>query len=441
MKPPTLVGYFPSHRLRRFGLAALIVLLSLAYWSGVKQVPFHPDESTQTFMSADVEAFLSQPASLFWTADKAADLRQRYRELDAPLTRTLIGLARAVTRQPALPADWDWSLTWAENADRGALPGDRLLLIARLAVSFLFPISLLLMYDIGRRLNGDLTGGLALLLLAGSALVLLHTRRAMAESTLLFTTLLAMNELLRRPLSPVRLGASAALAFCAKQSALIFLPLAAFWLILSPRPTRTFHRIGLDLLRLTAAFALLVLFLNPFLWAHPIQAARAALTARQDLLTRQMEAVRAVNPEKVLSTPGDRLAGLAANLFFLKPAVEDIANYTQDLALSRSAYLSNPLHTLLRSPAGGAAQLAFTLLGLALVVRLATLRSHPRREALWILLGVFIATLAGLWVGIPLPFQRYVFPLLPPVLLLQAFGVSRLLQAIPTFFHKKTGEA
>lgn len=441
MRLPAYARKTASPWLRQIGLASLIIGLSLLYWNGIKTVPFHPDESTQIFMSSDVRAFFTQPSSVFWTVEKSDDMRQRYRELDAPLTRTLIGMAYAITHQPALPADWDWSLSWDENAARGALPDSRQLQIARFSVAVLFPFSLLLLFDIGRRLNGELTGWLALLLLAGNALVLLHTRRAMAESSLLFTTLLAIWLMLRHPASPIWLGAGAALAFCAKQSALIFLPLSAILLTVRPGTSRILHRIGRDLLLLIATFALLVLVLNPFLWAHPIQAARAALTARQDLLTRQVEAVRAINPEKILSTPGDRLASLTANLFFVGPAIEDIANYTQDLTEARFAYLSNPLHTLLRSTTGGAAQLALTLLGLALAFRMALRRSHPYRQALWTILGVFTATLAALWVGIPLPFQRYVIPLLPPVLLLQAFGASRLLQTVSGLNQKKTGEA
>jgi hypothetical protein len=173
--------------LKRFSIwdrlfAVLLVASSLFYFWGLKAVPFHPDEGTQLFMSADFEALLTRPLTLVWQPGEDGDLRQRYRLLDAPLTRYLIGAGRMATGQPALVMDWDWSLGWKENSMAGAVPTPSQLDAARFAVASLFPLTLLFTYLTGKALVGGPAGLLAALLTATNALILLHTRRAMAES-------------------------------------------------------------------------------------------------------------------------------------------------------------------------------------------------------------------------------------------------------------------
>ena len=113
----------------------IILALTLAYLAGLAGVPFHPDESTQLFMSSDLNTLFSRPADLFWSTANEQDARQIYRELDAPLARYLIGVGRTIASLPALPVDWDWSKSWEENQTAGALPDARLLLVGRLSVA------------------------------------------------------------------------------------------------------------------------------------------------------------------------------------------------------------------------------------------------------------------------------------------------------------------
>ena len=102
--------------LLRYGPGVLLLLLfSIGYFLGVKQVPFHPDESTNLYMSSDLSAFFNNPARLFWTPENSDELRMRYRVLDAPLNRYLVEISRTLNRQTALESDWDWSKTWDEN--------------------------------------------------------------------------------------------------------------------------------------------------------------------------------------------------------------------------------------------------------------------------------------------------------------------------------------
>src|SRR5512140_1759946 len=99
-----------------------VLLVTLLYWAGLASVPFHPDESTQIFMSADFDTLFRQPGSLAWSPTPADPARQLYRLLDAPLTRDLIGAGRTLAGLPATSIDWNWSLTYADNAASGALP-------------------------------------------------------------------------------------------------------------------------------------------------------------------------------------------------------------------------------------------------------------------------------------------------------------------------------
>ncbi len=122
------------------------------------QVPFHPDESTQIFMSSDVETIFSNVRALFWSPDLPPDSRMDYRLLDAPIPRYLIGLGRLLTHQSPLPVDWNWSLSWDENLSAGAFPTNMLLLTAHLSVAWVFPISLLLLWSILSKQFSKLTG-------------------------------------------------------------------------------------------------------------------------------------------------------------------------------------------------------------------------------------------------------------------------------------------
>ena len=405
------------------GLAILIV--SLAYFSGLSSTPFHPDESTQIFMSRDVDLFFSQPFRLFWREDKTQDPVQRYRLLDAPLTRYLIGVGRNVEgAQPALISDWDWSKTWAENELAGALPGELLLLTARAATAFLFPLTCWLIYVTGRTLGGNRMGWLAFLLFAGNALVLLHTRRAMAESVLLFTVSLTIFLVLRSPANPYLLALATALAFNAKQSALILFLWGAVALTFSDEKLISWQTRSLNLIKYVVLFVAIVFLLNPFLWNSPFKAMPAAWKARQELVEKQIVSFGAAAPGQILHSPVQRLVGLIANLYIQPPQIAEAENYSRETIEAARAYFSNPLHTLLRGFVGGALMAALTVFGFLLLLRQSMMKNSPncRRAAVLLCIGGALQ-FVSLLVAVPLPFQRYVVPLIPFTCLYIAFGV------------------
>lgn len=408
-------------------LIAVIGFMAFLYIRGIAGVPFHPDESTQLFMSQDVENFFTDPSGLFWQPDSSADLRQQYRLLDAPLTRYLIGLARWVGGRQALPQDWDWSKTWEENHQAGALPDPSLLLTARLGVAFLFPLSLFLMYKIGESVGESRAGWCAMLLLGSNALVLLHTRRAMAESALLFTILLVLYFTLSQKRARWLIALPASLAFCTKQSAGVLLIaglVALFWSL--PGQNQSLKRLAQNLTSYFLLSALTILLLNPFMWQDPIRAVDAAAKARRDLLERQVAALS----EQRLASPQTRVAGVLAQLYFSQPTIAEVANYLDETRADEIAYLSNPIHRLGRGLAGAMILLVMTLFGLALSgLKLMRCPGLLRRRIgiIW-LAGALQAT--ALLLAVPLPFQRYYLPLLPYVCLWAGYGFSEIVLLI-----------
>lgn len=413
----------------------IIILFSVFFLAGVKDVPFHPDESTYIFMSDDVTILLNDPQSVFWQPGQIDDLRQHYRKLDPPTSRNMIALSRYLTGQPSLAADWDWSLSWQENAQAGALPNAGLLTASRIGVALLFPFSLFVFYLTVKKVSNSITAWLSMLFLAGNAIFLLHTRRAMSESFLLFAIILSVYFLIQFQDKPWLSSIPIALAINAKLSAapLVFIGLLAI-LVLNIRKEHP----GKNILRQLTLFAVILLaisfLLNPFLWAHPVQAAQSAWQARLELTGRQVATVLEVSPEQVLDNPAKRIGNLLAHLFYTPPAIADVANYLAETGSSAEAYLSNPLHTLGRSLLSGSLALVLTLTGfLASLLDLSRSRSLPL--LFFNLSG--LALIAAILILVPLPFQRYVLPALPFACFWSAYLIAKFIDGILKALKRK----
>jgi len=441
----------------------LLVILSAFYIWGIQVVPFHPDETTQMYMSSDFEALFSQPSSLFWRPEQAANPRQRYRELDAPLTRYLLGLGRTIAGQRAISADWDWSKSWDENLNLGAYPDPDILFVARLTITLLLPLSLIFIYSIGVQIQGNLTGFLGALFLGTQAVVLLHGRRAMAEGVLLLGVLLAVWCLFQARDRPWLVGLGLAVAFNAKQSALALLPvgmLAVVWLpsktpqqfkkiIVTTQPdgntsekrvcaggsTPCAHpffgpirllaeqlQIIKNLIQLGSVFAVVTIALNPLYWRHPIQAVQSALTARNELTHQQIIDTHAIAPDKYLDTPGQRLLMLFANIY-IGPAEHSLVGNLAPTLADVATYIAIPGHNLFRGIVWGTLFFGITLTGFVLAIRNIVGKRSDQR---WNLTVLVLATLfqgAALIAAVPLPWARFSIPLIPFTSLWSAYGI------------------
>jgi 4-amino-4-deoxy-L-arabinose transferase-like glycosyltransferase len=386
-------------------------------------------------MSADLDILLSHPDQILWNPEPNEALRQTYRELDAPLTRYLIGLGRRGGGFAELPSDWVWGKSWSANAQAGALPSNGLLLSARLAVAWLFPISLLLIYAGCRRVGHAWVGWIACMILAFHPLVLLHTRRAMAESALFFGAALVIAILPSLRIRPWMAGLAGALALNAKQSALGLLPAAALactWVegLRTMKPAR----IGFRLVEFLACLFLFTFLLNPYLWQDPISAASAAAAARADLFTRQSADFH-VSPATNIAAIAQQVIVTLGQVYLAPPQFEEVGNYIADTAGQKAAYLANPLNDLLQSPIWGGLFLFFTLFGVILSFYRIR-RLEPANQRWMILLALAtVGEFLVLAVALPLPYQRYVIPLLPLLCIWAALGVEGMVRSLLT--HRK----
>lgn len=406
-----------------------LAIISVFYLLGVSQVPFHPDESTQLFTSGDAELFWQQPGTLFWQPDREDDRHQLYRELDAPLTRNLIALGRWVSGQPALPVDWDWSKTWEENRQAGALPTSHQLQAARMAVAALYPLSVLILFLTVRRVTNTFTAWTAALLLAGNALVLLHTRRAMAEGALLFTTTLSLWSLVKAEKHPWLTAVPLALAFCAKQTLAALSPIGLLAVLWQPdenaEPGRkNVLQITRQALIFGACMLLIIALLHPYAWQRPVQAIQAAIQSRQSLANAQTSD----RPEQTLNTPAEKLIGLLGSLYLTPPITAEVSNYTQYTREAEAVYLSNPLHSLLRSLPAGGFLLVLGLFGFILAARQFFTAEPIRRRRLGLLMGATLLQTLAILALIALPWQRYYMPLVPFCCIWTAYGLNELIR-------------
>ena len=418
----------------KFLLPIVILGLTLVYLAGLAGVPFHPDESTQLFMSADVNTLFTHPADLFWSPDRQQNARQLYHELDAPLARYLIGAGRTLAGLPALPVDWDWSKSWDANQAAGALPDARLLLVARFSVAILFPFSLFFIFKSGQLIGGSLMGWASLLLLAANPLILLHTRRAMAESGLIFTITLFLWAL-TRPLRPAWLIAiPAAMVFCSKQSAGVLALVGLVFLLWQGRQQKNSlsKQLGNSALY-GVVFLAVVGLLNPFLWSNPIQAGLAAVNARQALTNNQVAAMGAVRPDMLVGSLPQRLLGLVAQLFITRPAVADIGNYLAQTNAAQIAYFSSPFNLILNGLIGGGLLLILSLTGFFLAAGHSIRSTDPAKGiTLLFLLSSLLIFITLVWF-LPIPWQRYYLPLVPFTCLWTAYTVSKAILLIRSF--------
>jgi len=153
--------------------------------------------------------------------------------------------------------------------------------------------------------------------------------------------------------------------------------------------------------------------LNPVFWQRPFASAQAALTARQSLLQSQVEMIRGQNPEQILSNLPLKAGYLLAHSFITPPMIAESGNYLQVTHAAETAYFANPLHNLFRSMFYGAIFLILTLTG-GIMATLETIRAKTSisNRAGWVIAaGLFLAS--SLIVMVPVPWQRYVIPIIP----------------------------
>lgn len=410
----------------------LLIFLSGFYFGGLNIVPFHPDESTQLYMSSDFEKLFQKPISMAWDPEKEETPQQRYRKLDAPITKYLLGLGRFIKELRPLTADWNWSKSWEENKRTGALPSSGLLHTGRTSITLLIPLSLTLIYTIGNKLGGRLTGFSSMVFLGLHPLILLHARRAMAEGALVFGILFFLWGVIYARKYPWLTVIAFAIAFNAKQSAGALLPLGllAVNFPFQNKNTQDIKTISFNIIQFVGTFTLITFLLNPLLWSSPLKASQAAWQARQQLLSEQVYLQELLLPEQVLHSPSQRSIVILAHLFVAPPQFAEVGNYVNHTTEAEIAYLNTPGHVLLRGLVSGGMLLFITLFGLTIAnIRGKKMMPSQNRIRVLVLLGTLFQ-LIGMISAIPLPFQRYSIPLVPFACLWAGYGTHRIYEDI-----------
>lgn len=421
-------------RSRILSLSILIIIITTFHIWGRNLVPFHPDESTYLYMSSDFEKLIQDPLSLVWQKDQEANDKQRYRELDAPITRYVLGLGRTIIGLPALSVDWDWSKTWEENHQAGAIPDSQLLSISRLTLTLLLPFSLIFIYLTAHKIAGWVAGFSAVIFVGLNALVLLHTRRAMAEGALLFSISFYIWSLSIGVRNPWITGLATALAFNSKHSAIILFPIGILAVCLFSKDSKiSSFRIGKNLGIYFATFLLVTLALNPFLWSDPLRAAASSWQSRQELLELQVADVSNIASNQILISPSQRLAAMFAHLYLTPPSFAEIGNYRDNTAHSENSYLSTYGHNIGRGYIAGITLSILSIFGFISGGLNIFRQNSAQKPLLLLLLLASIAQGLFLLFVLPLPWQRYYIPLIPFVSIWIAYGIDTMLKTLTEY--------
>lgn len=395
------------------------ILWILFYFKNLLLVPFHPDEATQIYMSQDVELIINHTSDLFFHEIPQNQSTQLYRLLDAPLTKYFIGIFRNIFNQEPLNFDWDWTRTWNENFH--AIPSDGLLYSSRLSAAIFFPFSILLFALIMKDIFGDdrFFIILSILLFSLNSLLLLHTRRAMAESGMIFFLLLSLFTFLKIPKKWFFLASiPVALAINTKQTLFFLIPLAIIIIIFYFK--KHWKTLGLQLGLFFIILVGIFYVLNPIMWKEPIKVALQMMKARKELTQNQTIAIGSVTPEFLINKHSEKITAFIAQIFILDPAPQDINNYQNEINPSISRYFQNPLHKgFLRNLLGGTIYFILFIFGFY-----QSFYFLDRKHKLIFLSGFILLSLEILFL-FKIPFQRYYLPAIPFTIIFAMIGLKQ----------------
>ncbi len=355
-----------------------------------------------------------------------ANEREHFRLIDAPLTRISIGIARLFAGSPGLVSNWNWSEDWETNIQAGAYPDPDVLLVARLACAWLIPLAMVSFFFTARKFTNNWLALAISLLLAFNPLVLLHTRRAMAEgiqfSLTVFLLWVVFSDIKTSKLTLAAILSG--LLLQAKQTAIPVIACAV--IILTIRTWKQFHIKKALLFCTGAAVAVVVFFvlLNPVLLRDPIRTAEQMVEQRLAFSAEQTRQYAEINSGLALTSPGLRAAGLVAQGYLAPPAYFDTGNYQTELETSIQTYETNRIHTIFSGWIWGTILLILSLLGIVISIRNALLQKDIRYFAFTF---VTAAVILFFILFISIGFQRYYVQLIPILLLNAILPIQTLL--------------
>jgi hypothetical protein len=435
---------------RTAGVVAILAATASFLFSlyDLSRVPFHPDQSSWIFMSHDFDRALDDFGRLRWRRGASVTGAARLRLLDAPMPKYVIGFGRALRGYRNVPSfDWDWTESWEQNVGEGALPDGRLLLTARIAAATMFALSIGVFVLVAVDVAGFLTTAIATVLLVFHPFEQLHLRRAMAESTLQLFTLIFIVSVLyavasaRRAVSLKRqcfaalaVGVTLGVAVASKHSGAALAPVAVAGAICAGWDSARLLRervFAATVLSGVAAASALVTFvaLNPVLYDQPLRAGYNMVTGRRTMAANQATYTETVKPEMVLQGVYSRLRAAYREVFWDSPAFSEFAEYDDKIASDTERYNQRWTVTVMTNGYWKLSLLLFAVVGLLRsVYAVARDRLGSNTRPLQILLVWIAANLVFIASLVPLDWQRYFLPLLPPVLILAGYGLALMLE-------------
>jgi len=411
----------------------LCILFTLFYLWGMDLVPFHPDESTQIFMSQDLFDFIDDPLSLSYSPETELTPKMTYRAIDMPLTRYLAGFARLVTQTPGLASDWNWSLTWDQNLQIGAFPSPDVLATARFVPTLLLSISIYLFYFSIRKILSKTPALIATLFLGLNPLILLHGRRMMAESALLFGVILFLWSVTRDHIKPAMVGIALAVAFNAKQTGIFLIPVGIIAVCTIPNEDQRLKKLLARTAAMLAVFLIITLLLNPYYWKSPLSAVNVGFLERSQLLDLQLADHLAGTTPNIFTS----ITSLIANLFILPPAVSEISKYLGPMAQKIQAYQDVAPHVWGRNLISGSLQFTIFLSGFFVMYKRYAKQTRSIQQNLNLMLFATGFLILGILIALPIPWQRYIVPVLPLVAFWFGYGLLPLSEALQSTITAK----
>lgn len=412
----------------------LAIFWSFFYFKNIITVPFHPDEATQIFMSEDFKLLFNNTSDLFYNRDPASPIKQNYRLLDAPLTKYTIGFWRMIFGIEGLQSDWNWSKSWELNS--AALPDHNLLLLSRISLSIFFPFSIFLFYFIAQDLfnHNKILVLSSLLLFSTNSLLLLHTRRAMAEGLLIFFLIFSLYTLNKLPKKWIFLSAiPITFAINAKQSLIFLIPIALILMIIYYK--KNIKSIAIQ----TVMFFILIIgisyLLNPISWQEPIKVAKLMIIERQELSQDQVSAISSVTPEFPTIKFKEKITAFIAQIFVLPPSPQEISNYQEQLNQSIYEYFKNPIQKgYFRNLIIGTIFFLLSFYGFIISIFIL-----PIKQKIIFSLG-YLLLIFEIFLFVDLPFQRYYLPTIPFVIWFTFISLSDLsskISKLPRLNHQQ----
>jgi 4-amino-4-deoxy-L-arabinose transferase-like glycosyltransferase len=295
----------------------------------------------------------------------------------------------------------------------------------------LFPATCLFLYLLAKKVGGKSIGIMAVVLFSTNALVLMHTRRAMAESALLCAVTALAWLMVDFRQKPWFVALASGLAVNTKQTTFPLAALAGIEALFLPHGF-PFRKRLLNTVILAAAILGISGLLNPAYWQFPVDAVTEGLRQRQDLT----ESMRM--DYHTPSNPLTQMVILTAQVFIQPPAAYDVLNYEEAIRPAIDAYLSQPQNNLFRGLAGGVLMLMLSVAGWAVLREKSKSSGEAGRLPFLVFSGITLVCLVMLVFFTAAPFQRYTIILVPFFSISQAGSLVFLWNKLIALLKKTT---